>query len=66
MNWRRDKIVPLGRDAKSIPVSQIFRLYLSKEYDGDDIPQVRQGLTLRALPESWKEYFQGRLDRQGP
>jgi MOSC domain-containing protein YiiM len=59
-----DEIVPLGGDPGSISVSQIFRLYLAKEYDGEDIAQVRRVLMVRTLPESWKEYFQGKLDRQ--
>jgi MOSC domain-containing protein YiiM len=60
-----DEVVLLGLDPNSIPVSEITRLYIAKEYEVEDARQVRRFLTLEALPESWKDYFQEKLNRLG-
>jgi MOSC domain-containing protein YiiM len=56
-----DKIVPLGRERDSVPVSEITRLYVTKKYGKADVESVQRALTVAALPESWKEYFRERL-----
>jgi MOSC domain-containing protein YiiM len=60
-----DEVTILGLDPNSIPLSEITRLYIAKEYGVEDARQVRRFLTLEALPESWKDYFQEKLNRLG-
>jgi MOSC domain-containing protein YiiM len=56
-----DEIKLVSRDENAVPVSEITRLYIAKRYDGDDVKSLRRALRVSALPESWKEYFRGRL-----
>jgi MOSC domain-containing protein YiiM len=58
-----DKLIRLHDDPLAISVSEITRLYVAKEYDEDDIHRVRRALTLKALPESWKEFLREKLNR---
>lgn len=60
-----DDVVLSGSDPNSIPVSEITRLYIAKEYSAEDARQVRRILKLEALPDSWKEYFQEKMNRLG-
>ena len=60
-----DEVTMLNHDPESVPVSEITRLYLAKRYGIDDVDRVRRALTIGALPESWKEYFQEKLNRAG-
>jgi MOSC domain-containing protein YiiM len=56
-----DELILIDSDPEAVTVSEITRLYLAKNYDSEDIERVRGALTLRALPESWKEYFREKL-----
>jgi MOSC domain-containing protein YiiM len=58
-----DDIKVISRDANSVPVSEITRLYIAKRYASEDVKSLRRALQVPALPESWKEYFRERLDR---
>lgn len=58
-----DDIVVLARDANAVPVSEITRLYIAKRYSDEDVASVRLALNLAALPDSWKAYFEERLQR---
>jgi len=58
-----DEIHRTARDPDGIPVSEITRLYLTKNYTLDDAVRVEQALKVAALPQSWKGYFQERLHR---
>jgi MOSC domain-containing protein YiiM len=58
-----DDITSISRDPHAVPVSEITRLYLAKTYTADDIASVRRALQVTALPESWKDHFQERLQR---
>lgn len=60
-----DDVVLSDLDPNSIPVSEITRLYIAKEYSAEDARQVRRILRLEALPDSWKEYFQEKMNRLG-
>ena len=60
-----DEIRPIGEDENAVPVSAITHLYIAKEYDEEDIALLRKCLNVRALPESWKEYFRERLANIG-
>jgi len=56
-----DGIGVISRDPNGVPVSEITRLYGEKRYSDSDVSWVRRALGVRALPESWKEYFRQRL-----
>jgi MOSC domain-containing protein YiiM len=56
-----DEITMTDRDPKSLPVSLIIRLYVAKEYSEEDRSSMQRALRIRALPESWKEFFADRL-----
>ncbi len=60
-----DEVTLLKHDPEQIPISDITRLYLAKQYDAEDLQQVQRALKLQALPESWKNYFEERLHRLG-
>jgi MOSC domain-containing protein YiiM len=60
---RRDDIRMMGRDANSVPVSEITRLYVVKKYSKDDLASLRRVIAATALPDSWKEYFRERMER---
>jgi MOSC domain-containing protein YiiM len=58
-----DEIYRTTHDPGGTPISEITRLYLTKNYTTEDLARVEQALKIAALPESWKRYFRGRLDR---
>lgn len=60
-----DKLTLLSQESDSVPVSDITRLYLAKDYSPDDARQVRRAIATKALPESWSAWFQEKLDRLG-
>jgi MOSC domain-containing protein YiiM len=58
-----DELLVLSHDPNSVPVSEITRLYVTKEYLIEDVNQMQRALKVAALPEGWKEYFRKKLDR---
>jgi MOSC domain-containing protein YiiM len=58
-----DEIKLLARDPQTVPVSEITRLYIAKEFSSADVASLQKALQVAALPESWKEYFRERLDK---
>jgi MOSC domain-containing protein YiiM len=58
-----DEIKVIARDPNGVPVSEITRLYAERRYGDSDVTLVRRVLQVAALPESWKEYFRGRLEK---
>ena len=60
-----DEITEISRDENRIPAPEITRLYVAKRYGPGDVESVRRALTVKALPESWKEYFRERLAHAG-
>lgn len=61
----QDEITQISREPDSVPVSEITRLLVATEYGDKDVQQLRRALKLSALPGSWKEYFQERLNTYG-
>jgi MOSC domain-containing protein YiiM len=59
-----DDITLLDRAAESIPVSEITRLYIAKDYDAEDLRQIDRAIRLEALPESWKHWLAERAHRR--
>ena len=61
-----DDLTLIGRDPASVPVSEITRLYVVKKYGPEDARQARRAIEAKALPESWRSYFEEKLDRLSP
>jgi MOSC domain-containing protein YiiM len=55
----------IGRDGNNVTVSDITRLYASKRYSPAEAETLRQAVRLKGLPESWRRYFQERLEKLG-
>ena len=53
-----DPIEPLSRDENAIPIADITRLYA---FDKNDVEGLRRVVKVKALSESWRDYFQNRL-----
>ncbi|SRR5258708_7842743 len=58
-----DEIKLIARDPNGVPVSEITRLYSERRYGESDVTSVRRALQVAVLPESWKEYLRGRLEK---
>jgi MOSC domain-containing protein YiiM len=57
-----DPIRITGRDPRAVPISDIVSMYATGRADRD---LLRRVLALEGLPESWKEYFQERIETAG-
>ena len=55
-----DDITSIGRDKHGVTVADITRLYV---HDKDDVTTLRRAVQVEALPESWREYFQKRIEK---
>jgi MOSC domain-containing protein YiiM len=58
-----DAIEKVAQDPNGVPVSEITRLYITKTYCEDDLASLQRALCVAALPESWKNDFQSRLQK---
>lgn len=58
-----DEMIPLAQDPNVVPVSAITQLYIAKRYSTEELQLAHRALRVRALPESWKEYFRERLEQ---
>jgi len=56
-----DDVKLIGREQQEISVADITRLYA---FDKGDVKSLRRAIQVEALPESWKGYFQHRLEKQ--
>jgi MOSC domain-containing protein YiiM len=59
-----DEMRLISEEASAVPVSEITRLFGVKSYSIDDVRSVERALQVEALPESWKEYFRERMERE--
>lgn len=59
-----DEMRLIGREAESIPVSTITRLYLAKDYSDEDRRLAERAQELSTLPDSWKQWLHERVNRQ--
>lgn len=57
-----DEIELIGRDENNVAVPDITRLYVSKNYSRADLETLLRATQLRALPESWRDYFREKLE----
>jgi MOSC domain-containing protein YiiM len=55
-----DEFEPLARDANDVKVSDITRLYARDKHNVD---LLRRAIEVKALPESWRSYFQDHLEK---
>jgi len=55
-----DEFEPLARDAHDVRVSDITRLYTREKHN---VVLLRRAIEVEALPESWRGYFQDRLEK---
>lgn len=62
----QDQMTLLHRAEASIPVSEITRLYVAKDYDAEDLRQIDRATRLEALPETWKHWLVERAQRRKP
>jgi MOSC domain-containing protein YiiM len=60
-----DEIAVIARDPNRVPVSEVTRLYIAKSYGQDEVSSIQRASRVKALPESWKAYFQQRLQEVG-
>ena len=56
-----DDVELIEREQQEISVADVTRLYA---FDKDDVKSLRRAIQVEALPESWKGYFQHRLEKQ--
>ena len=56
-----DAVGFLGRDQQEISAADIIRLYA---FERSDVKGLRRAIEVKALPESWKGYFQHQLEKQ--
>ncbi len=55
-----DEFEPLARDAHDVRVSDVTRLYTREKRNA---ALLRRAIEVEALPESWRSYFQDRLEK---
>ncbi len=55
-----DKVELVERDHNEVTVADITRLYA---HDRSDVETMQRALAVAALPESWREFFRQRLDK---
>jgi MOSC domain-containing protein YiiM len=60
-----DEMKVMAREADGVAVSEITRLYVAKRFGEAEIRAVRRALSVKELPESWKEYFRERMRQAG-
>jgi MOSC domain-containing protein YiiM len=56
-----DEFLLIKRNEPSVTVSEVTRLY---SRDKDNFELMRRATAVKALPESWRSYFQDRLNKQ--
>jgi len=56
-----DEIVPLSRDPRAVPVNEITRLFVTKEFTAGDIAVIDRLNEVPWVPEDWKSYFAERV-----
>jgi MOSC domain-containing protein YiiM len=56
-----DEIVLLWRDPRAVPVSEITRLFVTKDYTAEDIAIIDRLNDVSSVPKDWKSYFAERV-----
>ena len=55
-----DEIVLLERNTDTLKIDDLTRLYV---HDKHNVDLLRRAVSLEALPESWRDYFQRELEK---
>ena len=55
-----DEIKNISRDENNVTIADITRLYA---HDKMDIVKMRRALEVKALPESWKDFFRKQIEK---
>jgi len=55
-----DQFEPVAKDAHDVRISDITRLYTREKHNA---ALLRRAIEVEALPESWRQYFQDRLEK---
>ena len=55
-----DQIQILSRDEARVTIADITRLYA---FDKQDLAGIRRAAELKALPDSWRDYFRDRVEK---
>jgi MOSC domain-containing protein YiiM len=50
----------IGREEESVSVADITRVYA---FEKDDLQTIKRAIRVAALPESWKDYLQKRIEK---
>jgi MOSC domain-containing protein YiiM len=58
-----DEITKISNTSHSLPVAEITNLYVAKRFGEAEMSMARRALSAAALPDSWKGYFRGRLEK---
>jgi MOSC domain-containing protein YiiM len=58
-----DQLMIISREPNSVPIPEITRLYVANTRDSGDIHHLQRAIAVRALPDSWKDYFLDKLNR---
>ena len=56
-----DVVELIGRDSEGVSVADITRVYA---FEKGDLTTMKRAIRVKALPESWKEYFQHQIQKQ--
>lgn len=56
-----DSIELINRDPRRVSVTDIVRVYA---FEREDVETIRRAMSVEALPESWRAYFQQQLEKQ--
>jgi MOSC domain-containing protein YiiM len=56
-----DSIKLIGREQREIRIADITHVYA---FEKNDVKAMRRAIEVKALPESWRGYFQHQLDKQ--
>jgi MOSC domain-containing protein YiiM len=57
-----DEIELIGRDAHNVPVSDITKLYVNKNFIAKDLEALHRAMQVEALPERWRGYFLRKIE----
>ena len=60
-----DELTVVSRDLEAVSIAEITRLYLTKRFTSDDVSILSRAARVEAFPESWKDYFRERVEREG-
>jgi MOSC domain-containing protein YiiM len=61
-----DELVRISRDRSAVTVSQVMRLYVTKTYGDADVALIDRLMSVPAVPQDLKDFYQERLVRSQP